>query len=257
MGRGTFAVASQVSDPMKAHTLRGRSKAANDNLSPLKRALLEWSERDHGVRGNAKSFLRLLASHADEEATVWILRRHFARIMGVSVRSITTFTSQLKSEGLMIKTGVDISGPCAVFDVYRLAPANTWIQSLTASGPLPDGDGEGCSSGSECGNSFAAYREDPTDLHFKHRAEATDHVLSTDTLSAVGPIPAGIRQAFAAVLSPEQMFSYIDSGSWNGANMALATRTGQGAVWLEANDRGVARSLGIKVIAQAKAVRHG
>ena len=242
---------------MNTPNARGQKKAANDNLSPLKRALLEWSERDHGIRGNAKSFLRALASHADPDATVWILRRHFGRILGVSVRSITTFTGLLQTEGLMVKVGVDASGPYARFDVYRLAPGNAWIQSLTEIGPLQDDDEEVCSSRSECGNSFAAYREDSTDLHFNQGAEAARRVLSSETLSAYGAIPAEIREFFAAVLSPEQMISYVDGGSWTGPSVTLHTKTGHAAVWLKANDRGVAQALGIKIIAQAKAVRHG
>lgn len=232
-------------------------KAANDNLTPLKRALLEWSERDHRIRGNAKSFLRLLASHADPDATVWILRKRFARILGVSVRSIATYTGLLQAEGLMVKIGIEISGPCAMFDVYRLGPNNDRIQSFTESGPFAGPDEERCSSDTESGSSLAAYREDSTDLNPKKEAEEPRNRLSADTLAAEGTIPAEIRAAFSSVLSADEMFSYVDSGSWHGPSATLVTRTEQGTKRLVVLDRGLAEQLGINIAAKAKAVRHG
>lgn len=236
---------------------RRPQKAANDNLSPVKRALLEWSERDHGIRGNAKSFLRLLASHARPDASVWIRRRYFGRILGVSVRSITTYTGLLQTEGLMIKFATDVSAEGAAVDVYRLAPMSRSIQALASGEPLPNGKEDRCSSSTGGGNSFTAYREDSTDLNFKQEAEAPRCVDDSANVSSLGPIPAKIRAAFAAVLTPGQMGSYIDNGVWSEASATLHTKYAQGALWLSANDCGLAKHLNINIAARANSGRHG
>jgi hypothetical protein len=236
---------------------RRPQKAANDNLSLVKRALLEWSERDHGIRGNAKSFLRLLASHARPDASVWIRRRYFGRILGVSVRSITTYTGLLQTEGLMIKFATDVSAQGAAVDVYRLAPMSRSIQALASGEPLPNGKEDRCSSSTGGGNSFTAYREDTTDLNFKEETEAPNCVDSALSPSSLGPIPAKIRRAFATVLSPDQMYSYIDSSTWDEETSTIYTKSVVGAGRLSANDCGLAKHLNINIAARANSGRHG
>lgn len=232
-------------------------KAANDNLSPLKRALLEWAERDHGIRGNAKSFLRLLASHARSDASVWIRRRHFARILGVSVRSITTYTGLLQTEGLMTKFATDVSAQGTAVDVYRLAPMSGSIHALAGGEPLPNVEEDRCTSSTGGGNSFTAYREDTTDLNSKQGAEAPRCVAHAAASPSLSPIPAQIRTAFAAVLTPGQLDSYIDNAGWSEATATLHTHSAYGAGWLSANDCGLATHLNIQIAARAKAVPHG
>ena len=232
------------------------ARAANDNISPLKIALRDWADRERMVRGNTKTLLRALASHAAEDGTVFISRNYFADLIGVRVRAITDCTRRLENEGLIEPTDALVIIPSVAYPVYLLAPHEDGIQALIRAATPGVDDRLGGSRGRSCGNR-ATYKDNSTDTKFLETPTFPQPALSDFNPSDLEPVPQQIREALSAALNADQMFSYVDQARWNPRTRSLHPQHKAGYTVLSDKCAVVANDVAFTIGAPIKSAPHG
>lgn len=207
-----------------------RTRAANDNLSPLKIALRDWADREQMVGGNTKALLCRLASHADAIGTVFICRERFANLLGVKVRTITECTRRLLEEGLIAATGELVIRPSVAYKVYLLAPHEDAIQALArravgVRSGMPD---------DRSGEFRPTYKEDSKTSNLAPTARVDSGATFAAPPLQLAPVPENVRVTLATWLTAEEMFSYVTQAMWQASPPTLIARTELARIRLEA-----------------------
>lgn len=105
-------------------------RVANDAPTRTKHALWSWAEEQFQLSIGPKAFLCHLADHADDEARVFVVSKHFQRLMSASPRTITNYLRKLEEHELIAKTGEHMVFPGVQLPIYRLAPNDPVISSV-------------------------------------------------------------------------------------------------------------------------------
>lgn len=230
-----------------------QTRAANDNLSPLKLALRDWADRERMVGGNAKSLLCRLASHADaEDATVYICRHRFAGLVGVKVRTITASTRRLIDEGLIAETGDLLVRPSVAYKVYLLAPHEAAIQALVRRA----GRARSGSFDNRSGEFRPTYKEDSKSSNLALGAGFEGDALPTAPRSELMPVPEDVRLLLAQHLTKNEMFSYVNEAKWRPSPSTLITNTEQARSKLAALLPEAANDFGFAITSKRRDAAH-
>jgi hypothetical protein len=92
---------------------RGSRRIANDAPTKVKHGLWRWAEEQDHLKIGPKAFVCHLADHADDDGRVYVVSRHFQRLMNASARSITNYLRTLEFYELIAPTGDHIIFPGA------------------------------------------------------------------------------------------------------------------------------------------------
>lgn len=224
------------------------AKAANDNASEVRQALRRWAENRWDVRGGVKAFLMHLANHAGPDATIYVERKHFERIMSVSPRSITNYVRRLLEEGLIEDTGEVYAKPSVAYVVYRIAPGEEWIdvhvrRAESLSAPTASGMQRAGNSHSRSGKQDAAYKDNyRTDI--SKSGELCDEEILRSELTEV---PADVVEALRRLLDDGKIRSYVLPSGWHEATHTIHPGHGYAYDWFRTNAGAVLARLGIRL----------
>lgn len=244
--------------------------SANDNLTPLKSMLLEWAERDHGLRGNPANFLSALARHANpENGTVWISRKQFAKAIKASPRSITNFTSRLNTMGLIAPIGTKSR---AGFKIYRLAPGVAEIDAVIAAntdkprGNIRTDRGNSCTTYKDSTNSYfnnsAEPRNSDTDRQRSSAREVRPHKAQQEASREIAlqdvdnELPAEINADFVRRYGQRPFVSYFAKAGW-GPERVVVCWSASAARKLNTDYRDFMVHWDIRAIAPVREVSNG
>ncbi len=224
------------------------TKAANDNASELRQALRRWAENRWDVRGGVKAFLMHLANHAGPDATIYVERKHFERIMSVSPRSITNYVRRLLEEGLIADTGEVYARPSVAYVVYRIAPGEEWIdvhvrRAASVAGARAGGLERAGKSHSRSSEKDAAYKDNyRTDI--SKSGELSDEAILSSELTDV---PAVVVEAIGGSLDEGKLRSFVLPSGWHEATRTIHPVHGYAYDWFRTNARAVLARLGIRL----------
>jgi hypothetical protein len=113
-----------------ADSNRRPPRVANDPPPKVKHALWRWAEEQDQLKIGPKAFVSHLADHADDEGRVYVVSRHFQRLMNASPRTITNYLRLLEFYELIAPTGEHLIFPGVRLPIYRLAPRDPVISAL-------------------------------------------------------------------------------------------------------------------------------
>ncbi|WP_374453576.1 hypothetical protein [Phenylobacterium sp.] len=164
---------------------RGPRRIANDAPTKVKRALWHWAEEQDQLKIGPKAFVCHLADHANDDGRVYVVSRHFQRLMNASARSITNYLRTLEFYELIAPTGDDMIIPGARLTIYRLAPNDPVISAMIDGPEIPSApekalktvklgkpDEEVSKADARLGKTEHAYKENSTYSNSKTEVDA-------------------------------------------------------------------------------------
>lgn len=220
---------------------RRASKAANDNRIDLRQALRRWAENRWDVRAGVKAFLMHLANHAEPDATVFVERKHFARVMSVSERSITNYVRRLIDEGLISPTGEVYARPSVRYEIYRVAPGVEHIDAIL--NREETSDQRSGTSDLRSGKSIAVYKDNCT-TNINNTSGSLAGLIAANDLDQ---IPQDLQARLFEVLGPAKFASYIAHARWRNETRSIHPQNGYAAKWLKENARNLFNMLDLDI----------